>query len=140
VGGERPRSPTPSSSPRDSEGKPRPGAGRYRGVPPVVIVDAEGLPRMAPFLMDDADLTDCIRLHTVKFPRDTLNRYRLKGGLRRVRVVGASTSAWTTPCGFSTPSGTGNSEVPTRHLGTLANERVGGSASLGLNQIKRRMQ
>jgi hypothetical protein len=52
----------------------------------VVIVDAEGVPRMAPFLMDDADLIDLFRLHRTRFPRAALRRYRLRGGLRRVRV------------------------------------------------------
>jgi hypothetical protein len=75
-----------SRSPRDSEGQPRPGFGRYRGFPPVVIVDGAGFPRLAPFLMDDADLIDLFRLHQTRFPRATLNRYRRMGGLRGVRV------------------------------------------------------
>jgi hypothetical protein len=52
----------------------------------VVIVDAAGVPRMAPFLMDDDDLIDLFRLHAMRFPRATLRRYRNMGGLRRVRV------------------------------------------------------
>jgi len=80
VGGERPRSPTPSSSPRDSEGKPRPGAGRYRGVPPVVIVDAEGLPRMAPFLMDDRGPDRLVQTAHGQVPTRHPDRYASRAG------------------------------------------------------------
>lgn len=76
-----------TSDPRETSGEKNGGLpDRYSGFPPVVLADAAGIPRMAPFLLSDSDLIDLFRLHRTRFPAATLARYRRMGGLPRVRV------------------------------------------------------
>ena len=57
------------------------------GLPPVVLVDAEGRSRLCPWLLSVDDVADLFRLHDsgTRFPRATIARYR-RMGLRSVRV------------------------------------------------------
>lgn len=60
---------------------------RYHGPPVVLISNADGVTRPAPFLLSRDDLTDLLRLHDskTKFPSKTIQRYR-KLGLPSIRV------------------------------------------------------
>lgn len=60
---------------------------RYHGPPPVVLVDADGRARLAPYLLSPSDLIDLLRLRDsgTRFPAATIRRYR-KLGLPTVRV------------------------------------------------------
>lgn len=60
---------------------------RYHGPPPVVLVDADGCARLAPYLLSAADVADLFRLRDsgTRFPKATIRRYR-KRGLPTVRV------------------------------------------------------
>lgn len=85
---ERARTADPAVDSDPDQQDAAPDAGRhYRGFPPVVLVGADGAPRLAPFLLAEADLIDLFRLaeSRTKFPRKTIQRYR-KLGLRSVRV------------------------------------------------------
>jgi hypothetical protein len=60
---------------------------RYHGPPPVVLVDADGRARLAPYLLSAEDVADLFRLRDsgTRFPRATIRRYRERG-LPTVRV------------------------------------------------------
>lgn len=58
-----------------------------KGLPPVVLIGADGTPRLSPWLLSRDDVADLFRLHDskIRFPRATIARYR-RMGLRTVRV------------------------------------------------------
>jgi len=58
-----------------------------QGLPPVVLIGADGTPRLCPWLLSLDDVADLFRLHDSKtrFPKATIARYR-RMGLRTVRV------------------------------------------------------